>query len=98
MLNGDLAFRSAQHLRDRLLPEEQFSRDNGRSLEESLRRQYEPEVLVENLFLAAFSRHPSPSEVERFVALLESPKMDLQDSLLVACVAVLNASEFVFVD
>jgi len=85
MLNGDLAFQAAQHLRDRLL---QQGRDSGND---------SPEELIDQLFLTVFSRHPSSDEATRFRTLLES-STPLAENLLSACVAMFNASEFVYVD
>jgi hypothetical protein len=99
MLNGDLAFQSAERLRDRLLLEQPMSSGNNPSLGEELSHsKHDHKSLVEQLFLIALSRHPSPAEVERIVPLLNSPAMNLPDRLLVACVAILNSSEFVYVD
>lgn len=87
MLNSDIAFQAAEKLRDRLLHEHVHADDSGST-----------EALTERLFLIAFARRPSAAETARFQKLLNTPSMDLDESLLTACVAVLNASEFIYVD
>lgn len=87
MLNSDIALQAARGLRDRLR-REQAAVGGEASVED----------LVDGLFLIAFARQPSPSETRRVRKLLESPAMNREESLLAACLAVLNASEFVYVD
>jgi len=86
MLNSDLAYDAALNLRHRVLNECQQS---GEASAESL---------IERLYLLALSRRPAVSELQRIKALLESRSAAEQDGLLIACVAVLNANEFIYLD
>ncbi len=85
MLNGELAFQSARHLRDRLWRERST-------------RHLSHAELIERLFLITLSRHPVPEESQRFTELLNAPSRDARENLLTACLALLNASEFIYVD
>lgn len=82
MLNGGLVFEAAKVLRARLLDE---APDASRT------------QIVELLFLHTLSRRPSHIERERFTKALQS-SADWHDNLLSACVAILNANEFVYID
>ncbi|WP_166823142.1 DUF1549 and DUF1553 domain-containing protein [Thalassoroseus pseudoceratinae] len=86
MLNSELTLQAAAGLCDRLLAVE-FDR--------SLTGY---QMLVDRLFLITLSRHPSPQERDRFCNVLSQDELQLRDSLLTACMAVLNSNEFVYID
>ena len=92
MLNGDLTYQAAVQLRDRLLLDQE---DSNSPIEFETAS---GEKIVEQLFLTTLSRRPSRKESDRFVAVLRHPPTHLSDNLLIACLAILNASEFVYVD
>ncbi len=56
------------------------------------------EGLIRTLFLLAFSREPSAEESNRFQELLGEQTSARKENLLVICIAILNASEFVYLD
>jgi hypothetical protein len=89
MLNGDIAFSAAQDLRDRLFREcytDESSSPNDSS------------VMLERLFLLTFARRPDQAELQRFREYLTSSGSADRARWLTVCVAVLNASEFVYVE
>ncbi len=87
MLNSDLSNVAAHGLRDRLLE----------SLDET-GNQPNSEQLIQRLFLIAYSRPPTPTERDRLQKFLDDDRAVLRERLLVICIAVLNANEFVYID
>lgn len=86
MLNSDLAYDAALNLRNRVSNEcQQRGEDSAESM-------------IKRIYLLALSRRPSLSELQRITTLLESPSAAEQDGLLIACIAVLNANEFIYID
>ncbi|MGV3486305.1 MAG: DUF1549 and DUF1553 domain-containing protein [Planctomycetaceae bacterium] len=91
MLNSELAFEAAAGLRDRLIAESNLT--GGVNPKDA------HAALSERLFLTALNRRPSTAECQRLVELLgSSGGDDIQQTLLIACMAVLNASEFIYID
>ncbi|MEZ6137150.1 MAG: DUF1549 and DUF1553 domain-containing protein [Pirellulaceae bacterium] len=85
LLNSELAFVAAQRLRDRLLSE------HAADLMQT-------NAIMNSLFMTTLSRSPTDRERTEFSRLFESQTQSLHDQLLVACLAVLNSSEFIYVD
>ncbi len=54
--------------------------------------------LILKLFLVAFSRRPTQAESNRLRDILGEQSSERRENLLVACVAMLNASEFIYLD
>ncbi len=87
MLNGDIVVDASVSLRDRLLRD--CNNDQAK--------------MIDTLFLFAFSRHPSSSELIRMKKFLNGEASAVTQSplpmrLLTLCVAALNANEFVYLD
>lgn len=87
LLNSELGLSVAEHLRDRLLRERPLV-DDERS----------PSATISRLFLLAFAREPTPHEQAYFQDLIRADEPNASERLRLACLAVLNANEFIFVD
>lgn len=90
MLNSELSFVAATKLRDRLLIDSQSAPDETKT-----------SAWVERLFLIALSRQPSPQELNRFTEFLVSQGSDqseLAESLFTVCLALINSTEFLYID
>ncbi|QEG43405.1 DUF1549 and DUF1553 domain-containing protein [Roseimaritima ulvae] len=92
MLNSRLAFDAAQALRDRLL---QSSAAVGEPDAEAAK---DDQAVVRQLFLTALGREPAEEELLPATAQLADASRERSENLLVLCVAVLNSSEFLYVD
>jgi hypothetical protein len=86
LLNSDLAFTAATNLRDQLLQEN------------STTSSWNTERLIERLFNITLSRRPTPAEIQKLTTILETDYAEFSNNVLSVCVAVLNSSEFVYVD
>jgi Protein of unknown function (DUF1553)/Protein of unknown function (DUF1549) len=82
MLNSYLSLRCAAALRERWR-------------EDSLPTANQPQDDVATLFLRVFSRNPTANEVRSFADFLSESNRDTETA---ACLALLNSSEFIYVD
>ncbi len=63
-----------------------------------LKRGLTHDELVQSLFRTVFARSPSTEEAETVRQVLNDPTSTLRENLRVVCVAVLNSSEFIYLD
>lgn len=86
MLNSDLSLRCAAALRERWRED----RKHVVNLQQAH---------ICSLFLRVLSRKPTPSELKAFTEFLHDPNLDPNlDLETAACLAMLNSSEFIYVD
>jgi len=98
MLNSELTFDAASHLRDRLI-REALCLSEATLTGSSERTSSTRERLIELLYLITLSRPPSQEESRPLVEYLgERPDGRVDDALLTLAIAMLNSNEFLYVD
>ena len=87
MLNSQLSLECSSRLQERVIKDTSTS-DQSKATDEQ----------IERLFRYALSRRPTERELETLKQFLRKSSVSPHSSLLAACLAVLNANEFIYVD
>jgi hypothetical protein len=93
MLNSELSMECSKQLQHRIL--EDTSNLTSRN---ALKNSVAVEELIDRLFRVTLARRPTASETEMLAAFIGSDPAHRDHHLLAACLAIMNTSEFIYVD
>jgi hypothetical protein len=93
MFNSELSLECSKQLRQRILTDVSNVSNHTDSEEKG-----SIETLINRLFLIALARRPSAREAEAMSTFIGSNMADRDNQLLAACLAILNTSEFIYVE